>query len=164
VSQLTRFLKKHKKAVLTGVRVIAAGVTRGKSEKVVQNLKGIGAAVKVYKGLTKRPAKSEAAVQAKAAAVSPPKIVGISEAKAQSMPGGKRIPGLPQTSGTTTRKRARVAAVKQSKSARKKAAAKPAAKGGKRTAPSGGKDFKALSASWKKAGKPGKWIDWVKSH
>lgn len=34
----------------------------------------------------------------------------------------------------------------------------------KRRPPPGGKNFKALSASWRAAGKPGRWIDWVKSH
>lgn len=40
-----------------------------------------------------------------------------------------------------------------------KPAAKKAAKKGKL---SGGLDLKALSVSWRKAGKPGRWIDWVK--
>lgn len=38
------------------------------------------------------------------------------------------------------------------------------AKRGTRKPPAGGKDFKALSVSWRAAGKPGRWIDWVKSH
>jgi len=36
--------------------------------------------------------------------------------------------------------------------------------GSKRKPPTGGLDLKALSVSWKAAGKPGRWIDWVKSH
>lgn len=33
----------------------------------------------------------------------------------------------------------------------------------KRTAPKGGLDLKKLSRSWRAAGKPGRWIDWVKA-
>jgi len=165
MSQLSRFVRKNKaklrKAAITGLRVIAAGVTKGKSEKVIQNLKGIGAAVKTYKGLTKRPSKSEAAAQAKVEAVQPPKIVPISAVTAQSMPGGAKLRGVANTSGSTAR-RTRGAVVKTTK----RAAAKPkkGASGSKRKAPTGGLDLKALSASWKKAGKPGKWIDWVKKN
>ena len=36
--------------------------------------------------------------------------------------------------------------------------------GSKRTPPKGGLDLKGLSAEWKKAGKPGTWRDWIKSH
>lgn len=42
--------------------------------------------------------------------------------------------------------------------------AKSSGKPSKRRAPTGGKDFKALSASWRAAGKPGTWLAWVKSH
>jgi|SRR5215211_264853 len=34
----------------------------------------------------------------------------------------------------------------------------------KRRAPTGGLDLKGLSASWKAAGKPGTWMDWIRSH
>lgn len=33
-----------------------------------------------------------------------------------------------------------------------------------RRAPTGGLDLRALSASWKAAGKPGTWMDWIRSH
>jgi hypothetical protein len=42
--------------------------------------------------------------------------------------------------------------------------ARKAASGRKRQPPKGGKDFKALSVAWRAAGKPGRWIDWVKAH
>lgn len=45
---------------------------------------------------------------------------------------------------------------------RKPAAASKPAKAGKRGPPKGGLDLKALSKSWRAAGKPGRWIDWVK--
>jgi hypothetical protein len=160
MSMLSKFVSKHKKALLTGARVIAAGVTRGKSEKIVGQLKGIGAAVKVYKGATKRPTKSEAAVAAKAATLGTPNIVPISSVKATTMPGGAKLKGV-SLGGSTSRKRASVVAAPRKKAAAK--ARKPAS-GAKRKAPKGGKDFKALSASWKAAGKPGTWLAWVKSH
>lgn len=68
-----------------------------------------------------------------------------------ALPGGKSI----KTAVRAAPRRKKAAA-----SARK---APRATKSG-RKAPSGGLDLKALSASWKKAGKPGKWIDWVKTH
>jgi hypothetical protein len=70
--------------------------------------------------------------------------------KATTMPGGAPLTRV-------------VAAVGQR---RKRAAARPkkAPTRAKRAPPKGGKDFKALSASWKAAGKPGKWLDWIKSH
>lgn len=46
----------------------------------------------------------------------------------------------------------------------KKRAPRKASTGAKRKPPTGGLDLKALSRSWNAAGKPGKWIDWVKSH
>lgn len=48
----------------------------------------------------------------------------------------------------------------------KAAVAPPAvtfAKNGKRRAPTGGLDLKAISVAWNKAGKPGRWIDFVKA-
>ncbi len=154
MSVLSKFVRKNKKGLLKVGRVILAGVTKGKSEKVIQNAKGIGAAVKTYKNLSKRPAKSEAAAMAKAMAVSPPKIVGISSVAATTMPGGAPLRGLPKRSVI---KQPKAPAPKQAKKARK-------APSGKRSPPKGGKDFKALSASWKAAGKPGTWLAWVKSH
>ena len=69
-------------------------------------------------------------------------------AAAQTMPGGAPL--------KAKAKRAR-------KAKAPKSPPKPRS-GAKRGPPKGGKDLKALSASWKAAGKPGKWLDWVKSH
>lgn len=79
-----------------------------------------------------------------------PKVVDI---RATTMPGGAPLRGVKAP-------KARRAKAPKAKAPRK--AAKAA--GTKRSAPKGGKDFKALSAAWKAAGKPGRWIDWVKSH
>jgi hypothetical protein len=45
----------------------------------------------------------------------------------------------------------------------RRASSRPVA-AAKRRAPTGGLDLKALSASWKAAGKPGTWMDWIRSH
>lgn len=86
--------------------------------------------------------------------VKAPTIVPISAGTAKppavTMPGG-----APLSTRATVRRRPKLAAA--APKARKAA-------GGKRKPPKGGKDLKALSASWKAAGKPGKWIDWVKTH
>lgn len=159
-----RFVKKHRKSIELGARVIAAGVTRGKSEKVVSQLKGVGAAVKTYKGLKKRATKAESALAEKLGKLAPPKIVPISAAPATTMPGGAPLRGVKRTPGVVAARRPRVKRARVVRP-RKMAAAAPAKRtGARRGPPKGGKDFKALSASWKKAGKPGKWIDWVKSH
>jgi hypothetical protein len=58
----------------------------------------------------------------------------------------------------------------RAKSRPKKARAKksrPASSSGggkKRRAPSGGLDMKAIARAWKQAGKPGRWIDFVKAN
>ena len=83
-----------------------------------------------------------------------PKVVDI---KASTMPGGAPLRGV-STGPKRRRKAAAIAAPKRAPKAPRKAS------GSGRKPPKGGKDLKALSASWNAAGKPGKWIDWVKSH
>lgn len=159
-----RFVKKHRKSIELGARVVAAGITRGKSEKVVSQLKGVGAAVKTYKGLKKVATKAETALAEKIAKLAPPKVVPISAAPATTMPGGAPLRGVKRAPGVVAAKRPKAKRARVVKP-RKMAAAKPrTAAGARRGPPKGGKDFKALSASWKKAGKPGTWLDWVKSH
>lgn len=102
-------------------------------------------------------------VHSKAAKALAHKVVKLAprvaaSAKAATMPGGAP---LAKAAKRAAKRVARAATKKATKRARK-AAAK--ATGKKRQAPKGGKDFKALSASWKAAGKPGTWLAWVKSH
>jgi hypothetical protein len=82
---------------------------------------------------------------------------GPTNPPAQTMPGGAPLAAAARAvrtaRGTHSRRRRKSVSVAPSKPAR-----------AKRRPPKGGKDFKALSASWKAAGKPGRWIDWVKSH
>lgn len=76
----------------------------------------------------------------------------VAAGAAQTMPGGAPLNGR-----ASTGKRRRKAAVAKAPKAPKRSS-------GGRKPPKGGKDFKALSASWKAAGKPGTWLAWVKSH
>lgn len=82
--------------------------------------------------------------------LAPPNIVDI---RAQTMPGGAPL-AKPRLKGVTVRRTRRKAAASPAKP-------RKAASGGKRKAPSGGLDLKALSASWKAAGKPGTWQGWI---
>jgi len=53
---------------------------------------------------------------------------------------------------------------KKAKAAPRAPAARVSSRGGaKRRAPTGGLDLKAISVAWNKAGKPGRWIDFVKA-
>lgn len=72
-------------------------------------------------------------------------------ARADTMPGGAAL---------------RTAKTRRATHSRRKAASKLVTAAVKKTrrAPTGGLDLKALSASWRAAGKPGKWLDWVKAH
>ena len=162
MSWLSTVVKKNKKAILNAGRIGLAALTRGKSEKVIGTLKGVGSAVKVYKSI-KSAGQQPKSVQAAAAkvAMTAPKVVPISSVKAETMPGGAPLPGVRASNA------AREGVVKKtSKAPRRKAAARGKAPKAKSTRkpPTAGLDLKALSASWKKAGKPGKWIDWVKKN
>lgn len=86
--------------------------------------------------------------------------VGASS-KATARPGGAPLRTSAAVGAAERRSERKAHAAARPKRRRKPAAAAPRAK---RTAPKGGKNFKALSVSWKAAGKPGRWIDWVKSH
>lgn len=162
---LKKLFKKARKALklppITAAnvgRVAAAVVTRGKSEKVVQSLKGVGDAVKAIKGApAPRKTKSIAAVAAKVAKLQP-KIVGISKVQATAMPGGAPI------KAKTTRRRRSTEGKADKINYQKPKKAKAAKPKAARKAPKGGLDLKGLSASWKAAGKPGTWAGWIKKN
>ena len=96
--------------------------------------------------------------------VKAPSIVPISAAtatpRATTMPGGAPLKGV--TVSAPRRRKAAASLTVKPKKTRVPKAKKAAGSG--RKPPKGGKDLKALSASWKAAGKPGRWIDWVKTH
>ena len=131
-------------------RVVAAAVTRGKSEKVIGQLKGVGAALQAVKGAPlPRITKAEAAHVIKTFRARAPRVVPMSAVQAETMPGGAPL--------AKARRASKPRAAKRAKAPRKRA-------GGGRKPPTGGLDLKALSASWKAAGKPGTWQGWIASH
>lgn len=127
-----------------GVGGLATGVVASKLKSAaIGTLKNIARA-KAQKALAKRLVKL---------APAPRPVAASAESPATTMPGG--------------------APLAKPRRARRRAAAAPRAKKSKtvqqtinsgRRPPKGGKDLKALAAAWRAAGKPGKWIDWVKSH
>ena len=164
MSKLTKLFKKARKAVGlpaltlgTAAKLGAAVATGGTAAAglalggavVRSKLKSaaVGGAKQVLR------TKASKALSKRIHGLTPPKPVASS---AQTMPGGAPLKG----------KAPKKAAAKATTKRRKKAAPKAVKPAGtkKRAAPKGGKDFKALSASWKAAGKPGTWLAWVKSH
>ncbi len=148
MSWLSKVLKKAKKPLLGALRTGLAAATGGTSEAVIRTAGAIRTAAKVAginKKLRNLPAVKLA--ETKYTVPAPTEGVGV---QATTMPGGaplgkRAAPGKPRK-------------------AKKVKSAKRAASGKKRGPPKGGKDFKALSAAWKAAGKPGTWLAWVKSH
>lgn len=139
------------KKLLSKIGRVGLGIaTGGLSEKA------IGVAKTIRGQLRGRRTKGEDAVMARLSAMSTPKLQ--TTASATRMPGGAPLvksarAGVPGFGRRVARR------VK-----RTRAAARQNAPRSKRKPPTGGKDLKALSVSWKAAGKPGRWIDWVKSH
>lgn len=97
--------------------------------------------------------KAAKALAKKIPGMAPAGLANGSTPAATTMPGGAPL------------KKLRAAVVRRAKKPKKEKVAKgtPGTKatGGKRKAPKGGLDLKGLSASWKKAGKPGTWAQWV---
>jgi len=150
VSFLSKLVKKVKKPLLGAARAALSISTGGLSEKAIglaNTAKKALAVGKVNKKLSAMPRLQIADV--KYSVPAPSEGVGV---KATTMPGGAKL------RAPARKKRAPAKA----KKATKKAPAKKT--GAKRAPPSGGLNLKALSASWKAAGKPGKWIDWVKAN
>jgi hypothetical protein len=92
--------------------------------------------------------KAEKALHDRLATLLPNRDAGNTAAPAQTMPGGAPL-------------RTAAAKVRRAVHSRRRAASSPRKA---RSAPKGGLDLRALSASWKAAGKPGSWMDWIRSH
>lgn len=84
---------------------------------------------------------------------------GPSAGHATTMPGGAPL----ATVGAQERRSQRRAAAIPYRRLKAAARARKATKG-RRKPPTGGKDFKALAASWRAAGKPTSWQTWIKTH
>lgn len=160
MSKLSKLVKKARKKLKlppltlgTAAKVGAAVATGG--------LPALGTAVVLSKlknaavGGVKQAIKSKAAkvLSKRTAILTPPITASPAKPKATHRPGGAAMKAAVAALGPRA-----AAARPRVKKARAKAS------GGGRKPPKGGKDLKALSASWKAAGKPGKWIDWVKTH
>lgn len=108
--------------------------------------------------------------------------VATTAGAATRMPGGAKLPAakklkrkakrakLPRVkrraamaAPAAPKRAAKGAAPSKARKGRRRAPAKPAG-GSKRKPPTGGLDLKALSASWKAAGKPGTWQGWIAAH
>jgi len=171
MSKLTRFVKKARKlthlpaltignAAKVGAIVGSGGVGALGGAVLASKLKSVAV------GGLKQTIKSKAAkaIAKRGIVLTPTK----GAATATTMPGGAPLKGKTSQKGrgltkfTKRTKAAAKATVKRAKKAARKAVKAPSGK--KRQAPKGGKDFKALSASWKAAGKPGTWLAWVKGH
>lgn len=160
--------KKIKKAV-KGVRkaLHLPAITLGNVAKVagVAGTGGLGAgALALGSGVLKSKLKSaavggikqvlrtkaEKTIAAKMSALSP---LAVRDIRATTMPGGAPLRGMVSRVRTAAR---RVKRRKRPQKPQKRATSA-------RKAPKGGLDLKAISARWKAAGKPGKWLDFVKA-
>lgn len=104
---------------------------------------GIGAIKQVIKS------KAEKALHDRTATLLPPVVAPNTASPAVARPGGAPL-------------RAAVARAAAGAAAPRRRRRRAAAGG--RRAPTGGLDLRALSAAWKAAGKPGTWMDWIRSH
>lgn len=174
-----------KKVAKPALRVAAAQLTAGASEAALRVAKGIGA-FNPKKPLKNIPSVAIQRMIAKTNDAAAKKYIPQSHVSATAMPGGSPIRAAAKARShmATARRAAGMATRSAKKKALKQEAAENKARGaayraihqvdrhgrstkgsgGGRRAPTGGKDLKGLSVSWRAAGKPGRWIDWVKSH
>lgn len=135
-----------KKAVGKVAKTGLSVVTKGLSDKVLSALKSTGQAKQAAK-----QAAAQVATQQRLAMLTK---VSPSMAKA---PAQKVTLALRPLTG-------KKAPAKKRKKAAPKAKAVKKTSGAKRTPPKGGLDLAAIARQWKAAGKPGKWIDYIKAN
>lgn len=73
-----------------------------------------------------------------------------------TMPGGAPLK-------RSSKRKGKSSTPKPPKSKRRAKTKRAKSSGTKRTAPKGGLDLKRMAVAWRAAGKPGRWIDWVKT-
>ncbi len=152
------------------VKGIASKATHGASDLLLKQLKGTGQAKQAAKAVATRQITQQQ--QAAAAGVAPlaSAVKAKSPKKAKRKKAYKRTYKAPAEYGggmwNPQTFDESYPGVRKAKKAPKKAAkkAKRASTGGKRTPPKGGLDLKAIASAWRAAGKPGKWIDYIKSN
>lgn len=156
-----------KKLLTKALRIGAGIVTGGQSEvalRGVSKVRSLAKSLGVRTGRRGRLSKSESVTVAKLAGMAPPQLK--TTPSAETMPGGAPLSRSVQSQWDAGFNPVYGGKAPRSYTGLRQRAAKTARKApsGRRKPPKGGKDLKALSASWKAAGKPGRWIDWVKSH
>lgn len=167
MSKLSKLIKKASKSpIVKGVVKLAGAAIAKKNPKLsgiavrgAQVLKGAGISpIKPAMGNTKLPVSPNIAVNIAKHTQSLPKAQ-----ERIALPGGAPISG---SGGSRTKKLKATAVKKPAKKKASKTASKATKSSGKKgtIGGSGSLDLKATSAKWKKAGKPGKWIDYVKSN
>lgn len=148
MSFLGSLLKKVKKPLLGVLRAGASIATGGLSEKGIQLAQGIKKFVQVKKANKILDSSPQMQLAQTKYTVPPNTPVGVT---ATTMPGGAKLVKTQKRAASTRKK------------AKPKSAPKAKKKGGRKP-PSGGLDLKALAASWRAAGKPGTWQDWIKQN
>lgn len=149
MSWLSKVIKKVKKPLLGAARVALSGATGGLSEKVISVGKAVGKLKKTRKANKALDAMPRLQLaESKYYVPAPTEGVGV---QATAMPGGSSL------RKPSKRRRKTTAKAKKPKAAKK-------ASSSKRKPPSGGLNLKAISASWKAAGKPGTWRQWIKAN
>lgn len=130
------------KVAKAGLSVATAGV----SDKVISVAKTIGLSLKKAK---KQAPQSQTAIIEKIGQVSPKvRVTEVQDVMARTPIGIRRR--------TTTKRKAT-----RAKAPRATSSPKPRST---RAAPKGGLDLKRIAAMWRDAGKPGKWIDFIKAN
>lgn len=141
--------------------------TRGVSDKVLSALKGMG---KKRSSTALKPqlwTEQQAALVNKMGQAVP--RVRRTEVMADAV-SGDALPGYYKRKSSYKRKRAstRRAATSAPEPATPRRSAprrtRRTTAGGKRQPPPGGLDLRAMAAQWRSAGKPGRWIDWIRSN
>lgn len=160
------WLSKLARKALGGKAVTLKNVVKAAAGKAVGTIPGGTAVLRAAKALAVKPHAAAVKVQpvsvraviSKAVAAPPRSIAPPTLGAATRMPGG-----APIASGSPRKAKRRMPRGRAATDSGVGARGHPT-RAGKRRAPSGGKDFKALSAAWRAAGKPGTWLAWVKSH
>jgi hypothetical protein len=182
---MAKFFKKLgkvlKKVTKPALRLAAANITAGASEVALRAAKSIGA-FNPKKPLTKVPSTQVKAMVKRIQSTNAKKFIPQTNVSATTMPGGaplrtvkkhlataRRAAGM-AVRGDAKKAKKRIHAENKSRGAVYRAThqvdkhGRSTASGSGRRAPTGGPALKGLSVSWRAAGKPGRWIDWVKSH
>lgn len=144
--------------VVGGVAKTAlSAATHGVSDKVLSALKSTGKAKKAIVNATQTAATN----QAKALVT---KAQGQATDRANQALASVLKVKKPAAKKKRASKKATAVATSVTKKAKAaKAKVKKVKKASKRTAPKGGLDLKKMAAAWRSAGKPGTWINWVKT-